>query len=186
VGHPSEEIREKGAIRGRSYLIYVTVGNHCQGFERLIKVADTLACRMTEKFFAQIGYSTYLPTHMEFVRFEPYHESIEHIRQARCVISHAGIGTIIKAKNYKVPMVIAPRRKAFGEHFSDHQMEITTKVTDENRRWISIAEPLNTLETLVRQAIEKRPVWDEKEMAGRAAIVALIKDFVWTTAAGKA
>jgi UDP-N-acetylglucosamine transferase subunit ALG13 len=159
-------------------MIYVTVGNHCQGFDRLIRAADGLAQGFGEPFFAQIGQSAYVPTRMEWTRFEPYTAAVDHIKNASCVISHAGIGTIINAKNFGVPIVIVPRKKSFGEHFNDHQAEMAEKLTKENRPRVFLSEPLDTLESCVRRAMEKRVAPAGDDFRGRAAIVSLIKDFV--------
>jgi UDP-N-acetylglucosamine transferase subunit ALG13 len=159
-------------------MIYVTVGNHCQGFDRLIRAADGLAQGLGEPSFAQIGHSSFIPVRMEWTRFEPYAAAIDHIKNASCVISHAGIGTIINAKNFGVPIVIVPRKKSLGEHFNDHQAEMAEKLTKENRPRVFVAEPLDVLESCVRRAMEKRAVPEGDDFQGRAAIVSLIKDFV--------
>ncbi len=44
------------------------------------------------------------------------------MRQAEVVVSHAGMGSIISAQTFNVPIVVVPRRHDLGEHRNDHQM----------------------------------------------------------------
>lgn len=55
----------------------------------------------------------------------------DYIQQARIVVAHAGIGTIISARRYGKPLVIVPRRKCYGEHTDDHQSEIAGAMEQE-------------------------------------------------------
>jgi len=106
-------------------LIFVTVGLHFQGFDRLVKHMDSLAPRLDEPVVMQIGYSAYEPRHARFFRFAANDDVIRDlIRASRVVVSHAGIGTILRCAELGRPIIIVPRRKALGEHVDDHQMEI--------------------------------------------------------------
>jgi UDP-N-acetylglucosamine transferase subunit ALG13 len=42
--------------------------------------------------------------------------------EADVVVSHAGVGTIATALTLNKPLLVLPRRGAFGEHVNDHQV----------------------------------------------------------------
>jgi UDP-N-acetylglucosamine transferase subunit ALG13 len=46
----------------------------------------------------------------------------EKFRAARIVVAHAGMGTIIKARESGKPIIVMPRRADVGEHRNDHQL----------------------------------------------------------------
>ncbi len=103
-------------------MIYVTVGTQLQ-FDRLIRAVDCWAERVKRiDVFAQIGKSTYLPQAISWERFLSPAESIECVRAADVVVSHAGMGTIIEALEYGTPIIVFPRLAALGEQRSDHQL----------------------------------------------------------------
>jgi UDP-N-acetylglucosamine transferase subunit ALG13 len=45
-------------------------------------------------------------------------------REARCVISHAGVGSALRLMELGIFPILAVRRQAYGEHVDDHQQQI--------------------------------------------------------------
>lgn len=119
-------------------MIFVTVGNHFQGFDRLIKKIDEIASSIPDEIVIQKGYSKYIPRNVRYFDFVPMDEAMEYIRNSRLVISHAGVGTIILCKEFGVPLLIVPRRKKYGEHSNDHQLEIAKAIEERGDKNISI------------------------------------------------
>jgi beta-1,4-N-acetylglucosaminyltransferase len=114
-------------------LIFVTVGNHNQGFDRLIKKMDEIAGKTDEQVIMQIGYTTYKPVNAEYFSFlESFEEILRLNREARVVVSHAGAGSIVTALKEKTPVIVVPRLKRYDEHMNDHQLEIA-KAMSENK-----------------------------------------------------
>lgn len=105
-------------------MIFVTVGTHDQGFDRLVKAADELASQVTEKVIIQRGCSTYQPVHAEHFRYAPSWQIDELMKEADVIVSQASAGTIIYALELKKPLIVAPRLKCFGENWNDHQVEL--------------------------------------------------------------
>jgi len=110
-------------------MIFVSVGTERFPFDRLIRSADHLASQVNgEPVFVQLGHSTYLPRACQWTRFLSYQDLVEQIRRARIVITHAGAGSsLLCLQSGKVPIVV-PRRKRFGEHVDDHQVELATRM----------------------------------------------------------
>ena len=89
---------------------------------------DNVAAELTEPVLIQRGYTTYVPQRASFFDFVPMSQATEYIRSARVVVSHAGIGTVILCRKYRIPLIIVPRLRRFKEHNSDHQLEIAQAV----------------------------------------------------------
>ena len=119
------------------------------GFNRLIEAVDKIAERMDEEIIMQIGESTCTPKNAKYFRYTSSDE-IEHLYKAsRIVICHAGVGSILTALKFNKLIIIVPRRKIFGEHIDDHQIEIANKL--KGTCGIKVVYDLETLE----DAIEK-------------------------------
>jgi UDP-N-acetylglucosamine transferase subunit ALG13 len=104
------------------HMIFVTVGN-MNSFDRLIQAVDNWIAvhLLTEEVIAQIADGAYLPKHCQYVRFLTPGEYSKTFLRARIVISHAGMGSIITAMELRKPIVVMPRRAAFGETRNEHQ-----------------------------------------------------------------
>jgi beta-1,4-N-acetylglucosaminyltransferase len=104
-------------------VIFLTVGSALP-FDRLVRMIDDIAPRLNldEPLFAQIGRGRYHPRHFEYVDFLAKTDFNRTFEIASAVISHAGIGTIGKAMQSHKPILVLPRREAFGELVDDHQL----------------------------------------------------------------
>jgi UDP-N-acetylglucosamine transferase subunit ALG13 len=103
-------------------VIFVTVGTQL-AFDRLIAAVDGWAAATEAgEVFAQIGPSDYVPRHIEAQAFISPEECRRRMQEADAIVAHAGMGTIISALQLGKPVVVMPRRAAFGEHRNDHQV----------------------------------------------------------------
>jgi len=102
-------------------LIFVTVGMHPQGFERLIRKADELAGKINEEVIMQIGGTGYTPENAKHFDFVTGEEIKELCQKARIVVTHGGVGTILDALAQGTPVIAVPRLKKCGEVIDDHQ-----------------------------------------------------------------
>lgn len=103
-------------------MIFVTVGS--QGpFDRLIHAVDEWAAqRGRSDVFAQIGKAGYIPRSIRFTEFVDPLEFKRRVEEARLLVAHAGIGSIISALESAKPIVVMPRRAQFHEQRNDHQV----------------------------------------------------------------
>jgi UDP-N-acetylglucosamine transferase subunit ALG13 len=103
-------------------LIFVTVGSMLP-FDRLVKAVDAWAEKSaTEDVFAQIGDSRLRPTHLTWVATLKPGDYRGKMQGASLVVSHAGMGTIITALEMQKPIIVLPRRAAYREVTTDHQL----------------------------------------------------------------
>src|SRR5687767_9745951 len=104
-------------------MIFVTVGTQLP-FDRMIRAVDEWAGKSGngEEVFAQIGPSDYKPKHIRYSAFIAADEFEHRSREARAVVAHAGMGSIITALTMGKPILVMPRRAAMGEQRNDHQL----------------------------------------------------------------
>lgn len=101
-------------------MIFVTVGTNEAPFDRLLRVVADL--RVTEPCIVQCGASAVRPLGARCVDFLSFDEVAAHVREARVVVCHAGVGSVMVAlMNGKRPIVV-PRLHRFGEAVDDHQL----------------------------------------------------------------
>jgi UDP-N-acetylglucosamine transferase subunit ALG13 len=158
-------------------MIFVTAGNHFQGFERLLKKVDEIAPRIPHEIVIQKGYSKYLPQNAKYFDFVPANTAMEYIRKSDLVVSHAGMGTIILCKEYGIPMVIFPRREAYKEHVNDHQMEIAHVLEKRGDKNIYVVYEEGQLEEKIMEVVGKKEIV-QAENRGRESLIRTIKDFI--------
>ncbi len=105
-------------------MIFVTLGTQKFQMNRLVKAADKLAGEIDEEVFVQTGNSTYKPKKCKYKAFMDPEEYKEKIEKCSCLITHAGVGTIITGVNASKPVIVVPRMAKMKEHVDDHQKEI--------------------------------------------------------------
>ncbi|WP_241427947.1 MULTISPECIES: PssE/Cps14G family polysaccharide biosynthesis glycosyltransferase [Clostridium] len=135
----TKEVLPKRTSIGGIILIFVTVGTHEQGMERLFIQLDKLieSGNIKEEVFAQIGYCNYEPKNYEYKKMIGYDEMDEYVRKSDIIITHGGPGSIFHPLQYnKVPIVV-PRDPEFDEHVDDHQI-LFTKRLDKNSKIIGV------------------------------------------------
>ncbi|MBS6379708.1 MAG: multidrug MFS transporter [Weissella confusa] len=129
-------------------MIFVTVGTHEQGFNRLLQMMDSIAMQTDEPIFAQIGYSTYEPLHYKYTDFLTYSEMHEYIDEASRVITHGGAATFLSVlASGKTPIVV-PRLKKFQEHVNDHQLNFVEHLI-ENGYSLTLVKQYSELENAI-------------------------------------
>ena len=118
-------------------MIFVTVGNATQPFPRLTTAVDQLVAEGvfgSEPVFVQTGSDTaFRSKRCEHRPFLPEAEFQSLIRECRLVICHAGCGTLRNVLLARKRPVVMPRRKRYGEHVSDHQMQLARALSAQER-----------------------------------------------------
>jgi UDP-N-acetylglucosamine transferase subunit ALG13 len=129
-------------------VIFVTVGTQLAPFDRLLRAVSLLS--PGEEVVVQYGTSKVRPSGARCFEFLPFDDCLEHIRQARVVVAHAGVGTAMVALlNAKRPVVM-PRLKELGEEDSDdHQREFARKLQDAGLG-ILVEDPANLANAVMR------------------------------------
>lgn len=103
-------------------MIVVTVGTQLP-FDRLVHSVDRWAAEHPDvEIVAQTGHASERPHHFRSEPFFGRHQLDALMAQSSLIVAHAGIGTILRALELQVPIIVMPRRAALGEHRNDHQL----------------------------------------------------------------
>lgn len=152
-------------------MIFVTVGTHNQGFERLVKKADEIAKGIDEDIIIQRGHTAYKPVNASFFDFASRDEMRRSVEKARVVVSHGGAGSIIFALGAGKPLVVVPRLKAYEEHVNDHQLELAKALEKEGK--VRAVDDIEELEAALKASDGAIPIKGEKP-----AMIKIIKDYL--------
>ena len=111
-------------------MIFATTGTQLP-FPRLISALNALAPDLTEPIIAQVGPDPAPYPNLE-CRNDLDAAAFEQVfREARVIVAHAGIGTILSAKRHGKPLIVLPRRFDMGEHRNDHQIATAAHIQDQ-------------------------------------------------------
>jgi UDP-N-acetylglucosamine transferase subunit ALG13 len=136
-------------------VIFVTIGSVFP-FDRMIRAADEWAASHPEwETLAQIGEGGYEPRHMPWTRRLDRDAYAAAAGRARLIVAHAGMGSVITAGQMAKPVVILPRRRALGEHNTDHQADTARWLRD--RKGIYVAADETALGPCIDAALARPP-----------------------------
>jgi len=121
--------RLEGTPPPKQPLMFATVGATL-GFPRLAEAVVTLkrSGRLPERVILQVGDTPVpenLPEGIEVHRELPFDQVQSILKDAAFVVCHGGTGSLITAMRAGCRTVSMPRRFSLGEHYDDHQEEIT-------------------------------------------------------------
>jgi UDP-N-acetylglucosamine transferase subunit ALG13 len=129
-------------------MIFVSVGTHEAPFDRMLRAVDEL--QLDEQIVVQHGPSGVRREGAVESEYLSFAEVVGYIRDARAVVMHAGVGSVmISLANGKRPIVM-PRLHRFGEHVDDHQLELARRL--ETNGLVTVVEDAAALaEALARE-----------------------------------
>ena len=138
-------------------LLFATVGATLP-FERLTKlVADAHAeGLLPDRVVIQVGEGGTLYEGLNCVESLDYDELKELVRRADYVVCHGGTGSLITALRQGCRVIAVPRRFELGEHYDNHQAEITQAFAD--RGLIEIADDNDGFAAALNALGKKEPV----------------------------
>ncbi len=110
-------------------MIFVSVGTNEARFDRLLQAVEALDA--PDGLVVQHGPSPVRPRGATCVDYLSFEEMTDHIRRARVLIMHAGVGSILAALGNGVRPVVVPRLKRFGEAVDDHQVAYGRRLGEE-------------------------------------------------------
>jgi len=157
-------------------LILATVGNTVQGFDRLMRAVEEMGSSVLkgEDVFVQFGNSRIVPSNCRAVALVSRDEFDRLIREASLVITHGGAGSIGKCLHAGKKPVVIPRRKAFGEHVNDHQLELVRELDGQGR--IFAVYDIARLPDAVREARGRGAT--QPTTSSDSRVSALVKEFL--------
>lgn len=162
-------------------MIFLTVGTQLP-FDRLVRALDDWnSGQAPERIFGQIadpGSGGYTPSNFHSKAFIEPDEFTQKYTEAKLIVAHAGMGSIISALTHSKPIVIMPRRADLQEHRNDHQLATARRFAA--RKGIFVAEDENKLGPLLDELMDM-PMEDRDEQIGAFAdpeLIAAIRGFI--------
>jgi len=113
-------------------LIFVTVGMHTKGFDRLLKKMDEIAHTLEEEVVMQIGHTSFRPQNAKWFDFTTEAGIKEWCKKARVVVTQPAM-SILDAQEQGVPVIVVPRLKRYDEVIDDHQLDFARELEKESK-----------------------------------------------------
>ena len=110
------------------------------------------------------------------------HETLDPVefdrcmRQAEVVVAHAGVGTILAARDLGVPLVLVPRQADRGEHRNDHQLDTVAAL--EHLPGIQVVRTAEAFAPAIERARAAGPIERGEPAPERRRLAEFVTDFV--------
>ncbi|MCK0140579.1 glycosyltransferase [Aliiroseovarius sp. F47248L] len=155
-------------------MIFVTVGTQLP-FDRMVSIIDDLADEMSLEVFAQTADPAATYDHIKHAPFLTPDEYDDIIARTTVLVGHAGIGTILTAKQMEKPVIVMPRKASLGEHRNEHQLATARHL--EGHEGVYIAHDRTQLATLL-QAPDLIPA-SFRDTPEKTRLQTYLRDFVY-------
>ena len=129
-------------------MIFVTVGMHTKGFDRLLKKMDEIAATSGEEVVMQIGHTSFRPQNARWFDFTAEAGIKEWCSKARVVVTQPAM-SILDAQEQGTPVVVVPRLKKYNEVIDDHQLDFAKHLGKEGK--VVAVYDVNKLEEALRK-----------------------------------
>ena len=138
-------------------MILVLLGTQQNSFNRLLQEIEDLIENeiIKERVVVQTGYTKYKTDKMELFDMISSEELDSLIDEADLVITHGGVGSIIRALKKNKKVIAVPRLHQFAEHVNDHQRQIVEVFSTKN--YLIGVQNLNDLGDAIKQINEFKP-----------------------------
>ena len=100
-------------------MIFATVGTHHQPFARMLTALRDL----DDEVVVQYGHSPRPEGFPQAEAFMPFDLVLALLDRAEGVVTHAGVGSVLCAREAGHTPVVVPRLARLGEHVDDHQSQ---------------------------------------------------------------
>ncbi|MGI2170510.1 glycosyltransferase [Shewanella sp. MF05960] len=120
-------------------MIFVTVGTQLS-FPRLVGIVDRWASESSTKVIAQVFDDTNVYSNIQVLEHANQEEYTTLIKSSTCIVSHAGMGSIITALEYKKPIILLPRELRYSEHRNDHQLSTVQSFSNTAGIYVALDE----------------------------------------------
>lgn len=141
----------------KSDLLFATVGATLP-FDRLVDTVGALKAEgaITERVIVQTGEGGHTPAGVDAFETLPFDEVQSILREARIVVCHGGTGSLITALRQGCQVIAMPRLSRLGEHYDDHQAEITAAFAA--RGLVLVANTPEEMRKALVEARSRKPV----------------------------
>lgn len=155
--HVFDPLRMLEPPKAKSGMFFATVGATLP-FDRLVDSVGQLKREgaIPERLLVQTGIGGAIPPGVDAVESLPFNEVQDILKDASIVLCHGGTGSLITALREGCQVIAMPRLATLGEHYDDHQAEITNAFA--SRGLILVANSVDELREAVATARTRIPV----------------------------
>lgn len=156
-------------------MILIMLGTQNNSFHRLLEEMDKLIKKgiIKEDIIVQAGYTKYESKYMEIFDLIPRDELEKYQKEARIIITHGGVGSIISSLKLGKKVIAVPRYHEYGEHVNNHQTEIVE--TFNKKGYIIGIKDVSELENALKQIEQFVP---KKYELNNERILKIIEDYI--------
>jgi glycosyltransferase involved in cell wall biosynthesis/UDP-N-acetylglucosamine transferase subunit ALG13 len=151
--------------------ILVLFGTQKNPFQRLATAVENLD--VPEKIIVQNGHTPLHNQRIETHQFVNQAKYQQLNKQAKIIITHAGVGSIFQALALGKPVIVVPRLKKHGEHADDHQLAMARDLAQ--RGYVLLVENLSDLAATVARARNFKPA---RIALDNSKMLKLIEEFI--------
>jgi beta-1,4-N-acetylglucosaminyltransferase len=152
-------------------VIFVTTGSSKEPFDRLVAAIGDLVS--AEEIVVQHGPSKVRPRNATCIGYVPFAEFVDFVKQARVVVTHAGVGSILVALMQSKRPFVVPRLARLGEAIDDHQLELARKLA--GAELVTLVEDTSALGGLVSAP---RPEGSRRNVVPSPALIADLERYL--------
>lgn len=107
-------------------MILVTLGTQDKSFKRLLNAVQKCIDDkvINEEVIVQTGCTKYNSKDMKIFDLMSQEQLDKYRKQARIIITHAGVGSILDSLRLDKKIIAAARLKKYHEHTNNHQLQI--------------------------------------------------------------
>ncbi|AZL59906.1 glycosyl transferase family 28 [Tabrizicola piscis] len=161
-------------------MIFATVGTQLP-FDRLLLAVDTWASMHRDvPVVAQTGRTTTTYSNLTCLPHLDQSRYSDCVAQARVIVAHAGMGSILTAIEAGKPVILMPRRADLGEHRNDHQRDTAAEMSALSN--VTVVEDSTALCTAISAALARadNPALAARSSVASARLLDAVRDFIWT------
>ena len=135
-------------------MIFVVLGTQDKKFDRLLKAVEKL--NIDEEIVIQAGINEIKTDrkNIKILKFIEQEEFSKYMKEARIIICHAGVGTLVEAVKLNKKVIAAARLTKYGEHVNDHQIQILEAFA--SKGYILPLNNFEDLEDLLKQEFKPK------------------------------
>jgi UDP-N-acetylglucosamine transferase subunit ALG13 len=155
--------------------IFVVVGTLLP-FDRLIRAIDIWAFNKTDVIITgQVGKTNYLPQNMKYFESLSAKEFNSCFSESDLIISHAGMGVVLKSLVENKPIIILPRMLELNEATTDHQIATAKALSKMN--YVNVAM---NIEEMLHYLEKPNEVFSKHKIGEFASgsLIDILKEFI--------
>lgn len=156
-------------------MILVMLGTQKNDFSRILKEIEKCIEEgiIKEEVIVQAGSTKYKSNKMKIFDLIAREELDKKKEEARIIITHGGVGSIVGALKMNKKVIAVPRLKCYGEHVNDHQKQIIENFNNQGY----IKGIFDTKE--LKQAIQEIDKFTPKKFKSNTqSIINLVEDYI--------